>query len=112
MGIFGPNRNDPLGITPVPGQAPPQFLEFVAESAVVHSKSQGWLPAVVIRAVTDDNAGIAGFIALGPGNEDKHQELARSIIEAGRRAKLDLKVATSRGQVPPSSEMDGQGHLP
>jgi len=91
--IFGPDHDREPGITPVPGQLPPQIVECMVESAALHSRSRGWLPAVVIRIATADGAGLAGSIEAGP----EILEIARHIVEAHERAQLDVRRAIADG---------------
>lgn len=93
MGSFGPGHDREPGITPVPGQLPPQFTEFMVESAAMHSVSRGWVPAVVVRCATDDGAGIVGTLEVN----DAFWEWVDSLITAGERAPLDVESGKKAG---------------
>lgn len=101
--VFGPNQRGPAGITPVPGQMPPQTTDWMVESGAMHSKSRGWLPAVVIRIATEDGAGIVCCTEVGPNLD----EIIANMREASRVARRDVAVAIRKGQLPPHVEMEG-----
>lgn len=101
--IFGPDRNDPPGITPVPHRAtPPQLVEWSTESCAIHSKSQGWLPAVSIALATEDGAGITAMIPVGPDLD----HIINGLREASRAARRDVAMAIRRGDLPSTNESD------
>ena len=87
--IFGPGYDREPGITPVPGQLPPPLIEWMSESAAMHSRSRGWLPCVVIRVATMDGSGLVGSIECG----DELDEIIGGLIMARDRARLDVKAA-------------------
>ena len=91
--VFGPDRDMPPGVYPVPGKLPPQATDFMIESAVMHSKSRGWLPAVVIRIATDDWAGLVCSMETGPHVE----KIIADLRLAARRSRADLAVALRNG---------------
>lgn len=93
--VFGPGHDREPGITPVPGQMPPQFIEFMVESAAMHSRSRGWLPAVIIRTATMDGSGLVGSIEVGP----ELDEIIESLMIAKERAKLDVEVGIAKGHL-------------
>lgn len=80
----------------MPGQLPPQFTAFMVESAAMHSRSRGWLPAVTIRIATIDGAGIVGCMEAGP----ELLEIANNIITAHARAHLDVQAGIDDGTLP------------
>ena len=87
--IFGPGHDREPGITPVPGQLPPQVIEWMTESAAMHSRSRGWLPCVVVRIATMDGSGLVGSIECGP----ELDEIIEGMIIARDRARLDVEAA-------------------
>jgi hypothetical protein len=91
--IFGPDRDEAPGVTPQPGRLPAQFVEFMVESAAMHSKSRGWLPAVVVRSATDDGAGLVGSMEV----DDRYWEWVESLITAGERAVEDVAAVLRDG---------------
>lgn len=94
--VFGPDRDGPPGITPVPGHAmPAQFTDFMVESMAIHSRSRGWLPGIVIRIATDDGAGIVGCMET-----TKVDELVDSFLMAAERAIVDVRVGVADGTLP------------
>jgi hypothetical protein len=95
-GIFGPDRDDAPGITPQVGKLPPQFTDMMVESAAIHSRSQGWLPCVVIRLATEDGAGLVGTVVVGR----ELAEFSHSLSMAAARAVEDVKVGLQDGTLP------------
>lgn len=94
---FGPDRDDPPGLTPLPGHAmPPQLTDFHVESCALHSQSRGWLPAITVRARAGDGVSVT-FVMVADHNVT---EIANSLQAAAKRARLDLREATKRGQLP------------
>jgi len=91
--IFGDNRNEPPGVRLVPGQPPPHVTDWMTESAVMHSKSRGWLPCVVLRVATEDGAGLVATIEVSP----QLVEIIDGMRIAMERATEDLKAAQRDG---------------
>lgn len=94
--VFGPDRDESPGITPKPGQLPPQFTDFMVESCAMHSRSRGWLPAVTIRNATMDGSGIVGCMEVGPALF----EIIESLQVAAVRARLDVDTGIADGVLP------------
>jgi hypothetical protein len=91
--VFGDDRDEPPGVHLVPGQLPPQVTDWMTESAVMHSKSEGWMPCIVLRIATDDGAGLVATIPFGPELFD----IVDGMINAVERAPEDLKAAQRNG---------------
>lgn len=87
--VFGPGHDREPGITPVPGSTPPFVIEWMSESAAVHSRSKGWLPAVVVRIATMDGSGLVGTLVV----DEKLDEIIEGLTIARDRARLDVKAA-------------------
>lgn len=94
--LFGPDRENEPGLTSIPhAVVPPQVVEFAAESMGLHSRSQGWLPAVKIMIASDDGSGFTCCIEVGP-ELDKILNDLRLCAQAARR---DVAVAIRKGMI-------------
>jgi len=91
--IFGPNRDDRPGITMKPGIPPAQLTDFLAESGVLHSRSQGWLPAVTLMLATDDDKRLVAVVPTGP----ELLEIICSLCIAYWRSQEDLAAGIADG---------------
>lgn len=92
--MFGPDRDGEPGITPVPGSMPPQITDWMTESAAIHSKSRGWLPAVVVRIATEDGAGLVGSIKVGPELLEIIEGMATAIVRGAEDVHQAIKDGT------------------
>lgn len=93
--MFGPSRRDPDGLTAVPGKIPAQVTEWMVESCAMHTRSTGWVPAVIVRFATDDGAGLVGTIPVG----ESLDEIIQTFREAAQAARRDVATALARGDI-------------
>ena len=75
-----------------PANSRRSLTDFMVESAAMHSKSCGWLPAVVFRVATEDGAGLVFTMEVGP----QLMEILNNISTAGTRAYEDVLAGTRR----------------
>lgn len=64
------------------------LVHFNVEAAAMHSKSQGWIPAVVLTMTLQDGTVTAGIIAVG----DELSEILDNIRTASERAVIDVET--------------------
>jgi hypothetical protein len=87
------DRDDLPGISIVPGAVmPPQITYHHVESMAMHSRSQGWIPAVRLLIELEDGTGIVGVITSAdvPALQD-------ALGKAAARAQLDVAMFEVEG---------------
>lgn len=82
------DRDESPGLRLRPGNMPPQITHAVAESAAMHSRSEGWMPGVILRFVTEDGGEFAGVIPVGTELWD----IVISMMYAAERAHQDMEA--------------------
>jgi hypothetical protein len=95
--IFGPDHDRAPGIEVLAGgQMPPPLIEWMTESSAMHTRSRGWLPAVIVKMATLDGAAMIGIIECGPELDD----IIQGLVVAKDRAVLDVQVGIADGTLP------------
>lgn len=86
------NRDEPPGLRLVPGGKPPQIVSHTIESGVMHSRSLGWMPAVIIEMTNDDGHTTAGAMLA-----DDALDLVEKLLTAVERSEQDYTAAVMDG---------------
>lgn len=95
--VFGPSRDSKPGIEMIPGsKMPPPIIEWMTESSAMHSRSRGWLPAVIIKMATLDGVAMIGIIEC----DDQLADIINGLVTAYARATADVAVGIADGTLP------------
>lgn len=95
--IFGAGHDREPGIELLAGgKMPPPLIEWMSESSAMHSRSRGWLPAIIVKLATADGAAMTGIIEVGPELDD----IIEGLVVAKNRAVLDVAVGIKDGTLP------------
>lgn len=70
-------------------EVPAQILEVLVESGAVHSRSQGFLPTVVLRLKDDQGKSYVGYLRADEGSAAK---IATDIMECIQASHRDLQA--------------------
>lgn len=90
------NRDETPGIRMVPEAVmPPQITSHYVESCAMHSRSQGWIPAVRLLIELEDGTGIVGVITSADV-----PALQAALGTAAARAVLDVAIFEVEGPRP------------
>ena len=91
--IFGEDRDDAPGITMVPGKMPPQITDAMSESSAIHSKSRGWIPAIILSFAAEDGTTFKGVIEVNDALADIVENIGICCLRAGE----DVRIGIEKG---------------